>query len=72
MNLRDMAMSIIFQNPQIANNPNARAMVDVIKSANSKAGIEIANNLLHTYGLSKEDGIAQAKAGLQKMTGMPF
>ncbi len=72
MNLQQMAMNIISQNPRIANNPNARAMVDAIRNNDAQAGTEIANNLLQTYGLSKEDGIAQAKAGLQQMTGMRF
>ncbi len=72
MNLRQMAMNIISQNPQIANNPNARAMVDAIRNGDAQAGTEIANNLLQTYGLSKEDGVAQAKAGLQQMIGMKF
>lgn len=72
MNVREVAMNIISQNPQIVNNPNARAMVDVIRSGNDQAGTEIANNLLNTYGISKEEGIAQAKAGLQRMIGINF
>lgn len=72
MNLQQMAMNLLSQNPQIANNPNAKAMVDVIKNGDARAGMEMANNLLKTYGISKEEGIAQAKAGLQQMTGMRF
>ncbi len=72
MNLQQIAMNIISQNPQIANNTNARVMVDAIRNGDSKTGMEIANNLLNTYGLSREDGIAQAKAGLQQMIGMRF
>lgn len=72
MNIQQLALDMISRNPQIANNPNAKAMVDVLQSGNQQAGIEMANNLLKTYGLSREDGVAQAKAGLQRMTGMRF
>ena len=47
--------------PSLSNNPNARAMLEVVQSGDAARGEQIANNLLKTYGMSKEDALAQAK-----------
>ena len=47
--------------PSLATNPNARAMLEVIQSGDAARGEQIANNLLKTYGMSKEDALAHAK-----------
>jgi hypothetical protein len=47
--------------PQVANNPNAQSMVDVIRSGDSKRGEQIARNLCDTYGVKPEDAVRQAQ-----------
>ena len=48
-------------NPNIAGNPQALAYIEVLESGDSKRGQELANNLLNTYGMTREDALAQAK-----------
>lgn len=47
--------------PQIANNPQMLAYIEVLESGDSKRGEELANNLLQTYGVTKDEALAQAK-----------
>lgn len=61
MNLKDFALNLIKNNPQVANNPRAQEMIDVIKSGDEARGQQIAQNICDTYGISKEDAISQAK-----------
>lgn len=58
----EFALQMIKNNPQFANNPQAQNYIEVLESGNSQKGEEIANNLLNTYGVSKEDAISQAKS----------
>lgn len=51
----------IKSNPNIAGNPQALAYIEVLESGDSKRGQELANNLLETYGMTREDALAQAK-----------
>lgn len=57
----NFAMNMIKNNPQVANNPMAKEMINVIESGDSKRGEEIANNLCNTYGTSKEQAVSDAK-----------
>lgn len=60
-NFMQMAMNLIGQNPQVANNPQAQNLIQVIQSGDAKKGQEIAQNLCQTYGVSPEDALKQAK-----------
>lgn len=60
-NLQAFAMNLLKNNPKIANNPQAQNFIDVIQRGDNAQGEEIANNLLETFGVSKEEGIQQAK-----------
>lgn len=62
MNMRDMALNLLAQNPNIANNPNAQEFIKVIQNGDSVKGAQIAQNLCETYGISKEDAIKNAKS----------
>lgn len=55
-------VNMIKANPAIADNPQMQAYIDVLESGDSRRGEELANNLLSTYGMTKEDALAQAKA----------
>lgn len=58
----NLAMTMISNNPQIANNPQAKSMIEVIQSGDAERGRQIAENLCNTYGVSKEDAVKQAKS----------
>lgn len=47
-NMINFAMTLLSRNPQIANNPTAKNMIEVIQSNDSKRGQEIAENLCST------------------------
>lgn len=55
-------ISMIKANPAIADNPQAQAYLDVLESGDSKRGEEVANNLLNSYGMTKEEALKQAKS----------
>lgn len=55
-------VNMIKANPAIADNPQAQSYLDVLESGDSKRGEEIANNLLNSYGMTKEEALKQAKA----------
>lgn len=59
--MRDFALDIIGRNPALEQNPNARQMIDVIRSGDAKRGEQIANNLCETYGIKPEEALAQAR-----------
>lgn len=61
MNFQAMALDMIRRNPQIANNPNAQELLNVIQSGDQKKGEEIASNLCETYGISRDDAVQKAK-----------
>lgn len=61
-NIMGFALDMIRHNPALQNNPNAREMIDVIRSGDANRGQQIARNLCDTYGVKPEDAIAQAKS----------
>lgn len=60
-NLMNFAMGIISQNPQIANNPNAREMIQVIQSGDFQRGQMIAQNLCQANNVTPEEAVKQAR-----------
>ena len=49
------------QNPNIANNPQAQNYLNILQSGDSQKGQQIAENLLKTYGMTKEQGLNQVR-----------
>ena len=62
VDIRNMALNLLSQNPNVANNPNAQEFINVIRSGDSARGEQIAQNLCNTYGVSKEDAVKNAKS----------
>ena len=60
--LRQMAMNLISQNPNIVNNPNAQELIKVIQNGDSARGQQIADNLCQTYGISRDEALKNAKS----------
>ncbi len=48
--------------PRIANNPQAKEWLKVIQTNDSTKGEQIAQNILNSYGLSKDEAMKQAMA----------
>lgn len=61
VDFRQFALNMIRQNPQIANNPQAQEMINVIQSGDETRGKEIATNLCNTYGVTQQQAINDAK-----------
>lgn len=63
-----LAMQLISRNPNLQNNPQAMNMIQLIQSGDSVQGQRVAENILQSYGMTKEQGIQQAMQmfGLRK------
>lgn len=61
INMQQFAMNLLQNNPNVAKNPQAQEMLKIIQNGDSQRGQMIAENLCKTYGISKEDALAQAK-----------
>lgn len=48
-------------NPNIARNPNAQSMLEVIQNNDAEKGRQIAKNLCNSYGVSEEEMLNRAK-----------
>ena len=61
-NIMGLALDIIQKNPALANNPNAREMIAVIRNGDAAKGQQIAQNICNTYGVKPEEAISQARS----------
>lgn len=61
MGIREFALQMLNNSPQLKNNPQAQEMIRVIQENDSVKGQQIAENLCNTYGMSKEEATNQAK-----------
>ena len=46
-------------NPNITNNPIAQNYISVLQSGDAQKGQQIAENILKSYGMTKEQGLNQ-------------
>ena len=60
--MMDFALNLIQQNPALQNNPNAKEMIEVIRSGDTARGEQIASNLCKTYGVDKDQAVQQARS----------
>lgn len=60
--MMDFALNLIQQNPALQNNPNAKEMIEVIRSGDTAKGEQIASNLCKTYGVDKNQAVQQARS----------
>lgn len=58
---KQFAMNFMSQNRNLPNNPMIQQCTTLIQTANAERGEEMANNILKSYGISKEEGIRMAK-----------
>lgn len=61
VNPRDFAMRMIRNNPSITNNPIAQNYINVLQSGDAQKGQQIAQNILNSYGMTKEQAMQQVQ-----------
>lgn len=54
-------------NPKYKNSPMGQQLMNCIRNRDNAAGEQLANNILQTYGINKDDAIRQASEGLTQM-----
>ncbi len=60
MNFRQVAMNLIARNSNLANNPQAQQLVDIIRRNDSAAGEQMARDICSQAGVSYEEAQKQA------------
>lgn len=56
-------------NPEIAAKPMAKELMSILESGNTKAGEELANNLLNSYGATRDNVVQQATSFFTNIMG---
>ncbi len=59
--MMQFAMNLINRNPKVAKNPVAQQLIGVIQNGSEEQGQAIAENLCNSYGVTKEQALADAK-----------
>lgn len=59
--IQTLMSMLISRNPQMANNPQAQEMLQVIQNGDSVRGEEIARNLCKSYGTTPEQAVGEAR-----------
>lgn len=62
MDMMQFALGMLKRNPEIRNNPNAKEMIDCIEKNDASRGEQIANNILNSRGVSRNEAMSQAKS----------
>lgn len=61
INPMNFAMQMLQNNPNIANNPNAQSMINVLQNGSDKEREQLAKNLCSSYGVTPEEAVKQAQ-----------
>lgn len=59
--IANFAMNILMKNPNVANNPQAQQLIQMIQNGDSAQGEKMAENLCETYGMTKDQALTEAK-----------
>lgn len=65
--MMQLAMMKVQNTPELANSPMGQSFLQIMQSGNQQAGIEMANNIINTLGISRDQAIQQAMNGLGRM-----
>lgn len=71
-NPMSMLLNMAMQNSNIANNPRAQEMLQIIQSGDVQKGQQIAMNLCKTYGVSKEQAVGMATEYFKNQLHIPL
>lgn len=66
-NSNQLINMMLQMNPQLQNNPQAQAMINVIRSGDETKGKALAENLCKTYGITTQEATQQARNWLQNI-----
>lgn len=66
MNILNLALQ---RRPEMANNPMAKEIIQVLQNGDSKRGEELATNLCKSYGETKEQAVGHAQQFFNGMMG---
>lgn len=64
--IEQMALNIIQNNEKIQSSPMGQQFAQILQSGNQAAGVELANNIIQSYGLTRDQAIQQAAQGLRQ------
>lgn len=59
--LMQFAASMINRNPNVTDNPQAQAMLEVLKSGDAQRGQQIANNICQSMGVTPQQAVQEAR-----------
>lgn len=59
--LINFAINMINRSPGVRNNPMAQNYLQILQSGDSEKGMQVAENICRSYGLTKEQALTQAK-----------
>lgn len=71
-NPMSMLLNMAMQNSNIANNPRAQEMLQIIQNGDAQKGQQIAMNLCKTYGVSKEQAVGMATVYFKNQLHIPL
>lgn len=71
-NPMSMLLNMAMQNSNIATNPRAQEMLQIIQSGDAQKGQQIAMNLCKTYGVSKEQAVGMATEYFKNQLHIPL
>lgn len=61
MDIREFALKMIENNPNVKNNPNSKELIEIIRSNNQERGVQVARNYCQSMGCSEDDAVSKAK-----------
>lgn len=56
-----LAISLLQQNPNVANSPQGQQFLQILKSGDVEKGKQMAQNICQSYGTTPEEAFKQAK-----------
>lgn len=60
MNVRQIVLGIVQQNPQIANSPQGQQFMQILQSGDDAAGEQMAMNICNSYGVNPQQALMGA------------
>lgn len=63
--MEQFAFNMLQNNPNVQNKAMAKAFMEILQSGDTAKGEQLANNILNTYGLKKEDALKQAQQSIK-------
>lgn len=64
LNPKQLAMTMLQKNPEKANSPMGQQFLQALNAPDEQAGISMANDILRTYGKTKEQGLQDVMTGM--------